>query len=152
MKNTFLTLLLVLPVMALAQHGKQPVFFLDSTRIDMERVFLNPNSINSLDVVKDDPNIPEGAVYITLRAGMKLLTLEQVLQEHAVAGTDKQLLYMVNDRVIRDKTGILIDGSYITNVEVVNLSDVYYLKDIPGISLVKITTGAARKDNIMIRG
>lgn len=149
---TFLILLLV-AFSGLAQQKKDPEIYLNSVKIDIDKIYLNDYSIDSIRVEKKTAN---GAVYIlTKDRKFTSITLTDIVKKYTdIKQIDNSMLFRIKGKVIEDTTDVKIDDSYFVYVEVKDLSGVKYLKDsfremkIVSIDLEK----SERKPSIMLRG
>ena len=153
MKRITFLILLLIGFSSLAQQKQDPDIYLNSVKIDLNKVYLNENSIDSLRVEKKTVN---GAVYIlTKDRKFTSITLTDVVKKYTdIKKIDHSILFRIKGKVIEDTTGVKIDDSYFVYVKVKDLSGVKYLKDsfremkIASIDLEK----AERKPEIRIRG
>ena len=135
------------------QQKQGPDFYLNSVKIDLNKVYLNENSIDSIRVEKKTAN---GAVYIlTKDRKFTSITLANIVKKYTdIKQIDPSILFRIKGKVIEDTTGVKIDDSYFVYVEVNDLSGVKYLNEnfremkIVSIDLEK----SERKPRIMIRG
>ena len=149
---TFLILLMV-AFSGLAQLKQDPDIYLNSVKIDLDKLYLNENSIDSIRVEKKTVN---GAVYIlTKDRKFTSSALTDIVKKYTdVKRIDNSILFRIKGNVIEDTTGVKIDDSYFVYVEVKDLSGVKYLKDsfremkIVSIDLEK----SERKPSIILRG
>ena len=149
---TFLFLLLI-GFAGFSQQKQAPDFYLNSVKIDFNKVYLNENSIDSIRVEKKTVN---GAIHIfTKDRKFTSITLTGIVKKYTdIKRIDHSILFRIKGKVIEDTTGVKIDDSYFVYVEVNDLSGVRYLNNkfrdmkIVSIDLEK----AERKPQIMIRG
>jgi hypothetical protein len=153
MKNLTLFVLVLLVYSGFSQQKQAPDFYLNSVKIDYNKVYLNENNIDSIRVEKKTTN---GAVYILTKSQkFTFITLTEIVKKYTdIKQFDHSILFRIKGKVIKDTTGVKIDDSYFVYVEVTDLSGVQYLKDsfremkIVNIDLEK----SERKPQIMLRG
>ncbi len=153
MKFFTFILLLWLGFAGFAQQKQAPDFYLNSVKIDINKVYLNEKSIDSIRVEKKTEN---GAVYIlTKDRKFTSITLTDIVKKYTnIKRIDPSILFRIKGEVIEDTTGVKIDDSYFVYVEVKDLSGVKYLKDsFREMKLVSIDLEKSeRKPQIMLRG
>ena len=153
MKPITFLILLLLAFSGLAQQKQDPDIYLNSVNIDLNKVYLNENSIDSIKVEKKTAN---GAVYIlTKDRKFTSITLTDIIKKYTdIMRIDPSILFRIKGKVIEDTTGVKIDDSYFVYVEVKDLSGVKYLKD--SFREMKIVTidleKSERKPSIMLHG
>jgi hypothetical protein len=149
---TFLFLLLI-AFSGLAQQKQDPDIYLNSVKIDLNKVYVNGNSIDSIRVEKKTVN---GAVYIlTNDRKFTSITLADIVKKYTdIKQIDNSILFRIKGKVIEDTTGVKIDDSYFVYVEVKDLSGVKYLKNsFREMKIVSIDLeNSERKPSIMLRG
>lgn len=156
-----LTLICVLS--AVAQNPVPPAYKIDSQDVNFKKVYLNPDNISYVNVVKgklgDVTN--SGTIFITLKQSYtSFLTLTDIVRKKDPGFSETKVLYIVNGQVIKDTAGIRIDPSFVLNVHAVSVTDPSYLcNGQPGMGIVVIDTrpnGAAPakepEGTIRIRG
>lgn len=149
---TFLFLLL-LGFSGFSQQKQAPDFYLNSVKIDLKKVYLNPKSIDSIKVEKKTDN---GAVYI-LNKNRKFtsISLTDIVKKYTdIKRIDNSILFRIKGEVIEDTTGVKIDDSYFVYVEVNDLSRVKYLNEnFREMKIVSIELETSeRKPQIILRG
>lgn len=154
MKNVFILLSFVM--IAISVHGqkdKKPSYYLNSKEFDFEKTYLNPNSINRIRVEKESEN---GEVYIiTKEKNISLMTLSELVKEYTqIKKIDQSTLFKIDGKYIYDINGIEIDQSYFIYVDVIELSNVEYLKNkYKKLKLVEIELESEKREpQIRIRG
>ena len=135
------------------QESKPPKYFLNSKEFSLEKVYLNPTSIDSIRVEKESKN---GEVYIfTKHKRLSLIPLKNLIKEYTdIKRIGKSTLFKINDKYIYDIEGIEFDESYFIYVEVVDVSKAQYLNNnYKGLTIVEIDLETEkRKPEIRIRG
>ena len=126
MKNLTILIILFTPFIGFAQNLKQPIYYLNNESFSMDSLFLDPNSIQSISVIKDKPG---GEIYITTksqpwiyyRLDDLLMTTPQFSQI-----VDKSIIpiFIINGKVINKKSDTKIDKTYFAKVSIGRLSNV----------------------------
>lgn len=119
--------------------GPLPVYYIDSVKMTNLPVF-DPARIASIDVIKvgDDTAKRYNDIYITLKEphDFRFLTLEQIARKKVPAGTP--CLFMIDNEIVKDVTGITIDSSYILKYELLNTQDFTYLQAMSPLAILHI--------------
>jgi hypothetical protein len=136
-----------------AQKKIETRHFLDSTLIDIQKVYFNPKQIESINVVKNES--VEKIFIKTKQGSSNYLTLNDVLKKYTTLDLSmNSILFRINGKVIDDITGIKIDDSFFIYVDTASLAKNQYLDDkfkplyIVDIALEK----EERKIPIILRG
>lgn len=86
---------------------------------------VNPDHIKSINVVKAENAISQygekaknGALEITLKDEVQLLTLEALFNQYHLSEEDKKLPIVLNKRFVNEKEHWLIDASIVSSVQV----------------------------------
>lgn len=130
--------------------GPLPVYYIDSVKMTNLPVF-DPARIASIGVIKvgNDTAKRYNDVYITLKEphDFQFLTLEQIARKRVPAGT--LCLFMIDNEIIKDVTGVTIDSSYILKYELMNTKDFTYLQAMPPLAIlhIKLKTTVNLKDD-----
>lgn len=153
MKNLTLLVLVLLVYSGFSQQKQAPDFYLNSVKIDYNKIYLNENNIDSIRVEKKTTN---GAVYLLTKSQkFTFITLTEIVKKYTdIKQIDHSILFRIKGKVIKDTTGVKIDDSYFVYVEVTDLSGVQYLKDsLREMKIVNIDLEKSeRKPQIMLRG
>ncbi|MBV5314959.1 MAG: hypothetical protein JZU47_16775 [Prolixibacteraceae bacterium] len=153
MKNLTLLVLLLLVYTGFSQQKQAPDAYLNSVKIDLNKVFLNPKSIDSIKIEK---KTPQGTIYIlTKNRKFATLTLRNIVNKHTdIKYIDNSILFRIEGKLIEDTTEIKIDDSYFIYVDVASLSGVKYLDDkFRDLKIINIDLDETeRKPQIMLRG
>lgn len=108
-----------------AQSQLPPLFYLNAEEIDIENVYVNPYSIND---VKVDKETERGAIYMTTTQPLTFLTLDMILKTNIKNGDSiDQVIYMVNDKLVTDKSKVRVDASYFIEVKIKQLDKLNYI-------------------------
>ena len=158
-RNQIILILIFVPNIIFSQmEGKNntysnPICYLDSVRIDGDKVFINPDNIEKSDIPKNTQNME---VYFTSKKEVQLtfLNLDDILKKYTSIDDDNNsVLYIIKNRIILDKSDILIDSSFINNVVTINLSDINYISDkFDELSIVKIILLSEKEFEFILRG
>jgi len=153
MKNLNFLFLLLLSISCFAQQKQNPDFYLNSVKVDLNKVYINEPRLSSVNVDKRSAN---GSVSIFTKDSLfTYLTLTDILRKYTRLKTDESsILFQIQDKVVQDTVGVKIDASYFIYVDVINLSDVKYVKDkFKQMKIVRIDLDKwERKPEIRIRG
>lgn len=153
MKYFTFSFLLLLVYTGFSQQKQAPDTYLNAVKIDLNKVFLNPKSIDSIKIEK---KTPQGTIYIlTKNRKFTTLTLRNIVNKYTnIKHIDNSILFRIEGKLIEDTTEIKIDDSYFIYVDVVNLSGVKYLNDkFRGLKIITIDlVETERKPQIMLRG
>lgn len=153
MRFLFVIFLMMSCSVVFAQKKMEPRYFIDSTLIDIQKVYFNPNQIESINVVKNDS---VGKIFIKTKQGSSsYITLNDILKKYTTLDLIKNsILFRIDGKVIDDITDVKIDDSYFIYVDTASLAKNQYLDDkykslyIVDIALEK----EERKIPIRIRG
>ena len=124
-----------------------PIYFIDSIRVHSLGI-LDPNKIESINVIKNDPAAPTGKIYIKTKdpGSLHFLTAGEVIRKYNFPA-DGITIFFLDNEIIKDTSAFRIDSSYILNVEIIKASEIQYLpRNIPGLRILKIIT--ATKENM----
>ena len=138
-----------------------PVYFLDSIRMDKNQLFFDPSKISEINVVKeiDTTTLNYGMIYIKSKKpkDFNFLTLPDIEKTYT-KGISTSTLFMVDNEFLKDDISTYkIDSAYILNVEVLQSSEIEYLKyNLPTLTIFKIKLktkeNIAKANEIHIRG
>jgi hypothetical protein len=130
-----------------------PEYFLNSTVIDLRKVFLNPMRIDSIHI---DNKTTTGSVYISTKdKRFTFLTLDQIIKNQTtLCSLNDSVLIKINGNIITDTAGIKIDDSFYIYAGEESVKDVLYLNSrLRGLIIINICLEKeARKPIIHIRG
>jgi len=112
-----------------AQYVPLPAaFYVDSQQVNFNNIYLDVQNISDINVQKGESadGKTNGRIYITLKVPFtSFLTLE-ALSHRQEELKDRKVLYMIDDSVLRDTSGVRIDPSYIAGVRAVNVASIPY--------------------------
>jgi hypothetical protein len=126
MKSLLIPLLLLVSFSGISQTKQKPHCYLNEKEIDLDCVFINPDNIESMHVEKKKP---EGEVFIvTKEKPWRYKSIDKLIR---TADTDSQSneksainIYIIDGKLVKDKSEIRIDDSYFAKVTWNRLSDV----------------------------
>jgi hypothetical protein len=140
-------------VIIFGQSHHDSVILLNSKPIDFKKVYLNPQRIVSVDVMKNSVNGP--VLIFTKDTVFTFYRLVDIVKKYAnINGQSDSLLFRINGRMIEDTTSIKIDDTYYVYVETEKLSTIKYLANkFHNLVIVNIDLESEiRKPVIRIRG
>jgi hypothetical protein len=153
LQNLLIALLLSSGLFSFGQKYSNPDYYLNSKKVQIENLYLNPWSIDSISVNKKTEN---GEIYIfTKTRKVNFLSLEDVLKKYTnLSSSSNSVLFRINGNILDDLSNIRIDDSYFIYVETRKLSETQYLaKKFRELVIVEISLEKEeRKQVIMIRG
>lgn len=157
MKKLFGLSLFVLVMLSFSEivfaQNQSPIVYLNQKQIDVNKVFLNPDRIDSMNIQKNTPN---GELYFfTKKKEFTFLRLTDIVKKFtSIKSDDKPILYRINGKIINDTTSVQIDDTYNIYVEIEKTSEVKYLSSsFANLTILNIDLEKEkRKPNIMIRG
>jgi hypothetical protein len=130
-----------------------PQYFLNSVRVEMEGLYINPKSIDSIRINRDTAN---GEVRMYTKSGeVKLMSVDEVLAKQSeVKVSSGNVLLKINGKFVDNVSNVRIDDSYFVYVQVNRLTENRYLspkyKDLVIVDVALETE--ERKPQIIIRG
>jgi hypothetical protein len=162
MKKIFIVCVVVLSVVlalpAAAQlPANSPAFYIDSQLVNFASVYLDPDNIDHISVVKGTDYVlhSNGRLYLTLKQPFtSFLTLADIVRRQTDI-SEKKILFIINDKVIRDTTGVRIDPGLIGEVHGVSTAEIPYVGEKMGVIVIRTRSHAEaqkEKETIRIRG
>jgi TonB-dependent SusC/RagA subfamily outer membrane receptor len=132
MRNTFLFFIFFcLTIHSKAQNsvsfdeGKEPYFMVDTFRVDMKLLFLNPDRIESINVLKDSNAVAAygekakyGAVIIKTKPNTVLLRISDIIEKYKISPADRALRVCINNTLITRPELFLAEAGEITEAEI----------------------------------
>lgn len=104
---------------------RRPLILVDTFMTDFNHLVLDPNEIESIEVLKDSTaNLKYGdaakfgVIIIYPKPRVKLLRVDKILKIYNLSNEDKKLRICINKTLLRNPQLILIEKSQIENVEV----------------------------------
>ena len=158
-KKTKQTLFLIqvicftLAIPAYNQTPKPPIYFLDSIEIDFDKVYLMPESIESMFVKKE--SIPYEIYIYSKNPPIDFLTLQDLIVKYTEFDSiSSSMLFFINGKMISDIDGIVIDKNFFIYLDINNTQDVNYIRQkLRTIRIISIhLEREPRKPVIRIRG
>ena len=156
MKNT-LIILLILPLFAISQNKKvhqeksNIEFLIDSTKVDMDKIYLSNSNIKNVNVVKEG----NGKVFIELKENVTLETLSKIDYKNINLIDNK--VFIIDNKLIKKPSEIKIDSTEIGDLEIIKSSE--FENQTSSFSIIRIITKSelkrienAKKRKIMIKG
>ncbi|MFV0572610.1 MAG: hypothetical protein ACK5M1_09305 [Xanthomarina gelatinilytica] len=156
MKNT-LIILLILPLFAISQNKKvhqeksNVEFLIDSTKVDMDKIYLSNSNIKNVNVVKEG----NGKVFIELKENVTLETLSEI--DYKSINLIDNKVFIIDNKLIKKPSEIKIDTTDIGDLEIIKSSEFENQKS--SFSIIRIITKSepkrienAKKGKIMIKG
>ena len=125
---------------SLTSNLEKPDYFINNKKVDLNKIYsgLNPKNIKSIDV----PKSKNGEVHITLRTPVDLVTVTSLNSD-----SQTDLLYFVDENVIKNPSEILIDKN--TIVKVKKVTDYSIDGSSETFSALKITTKSYLKNKMV---
>lgn len=156
MKNT-LIILLILPLIAISQNKKvhqeksNVEFLIDSTKVDMDKIYLSNSNIKNVNVVKEG----NGKVFIELKENVTLETLSEI--DYKSINLIDNKVFIIDNKLIKKPSEIKIDSTEIGDLEIIESSK--FENQTSSFSIIRIITKSelkrienAKKGKIMIKG
>ena len=147
-----------------ANKSNEPAYVLDSKLVSQKTIsYINPDEINSVNVIKSDTIINNKHFSGVIRVATKnpnkfdFLNLEQIKNQFTTI-KKSDVVFMINGEFIKDDVNtILLNRNYILKVEVTNSQDFYNLRDSNTIFeiiniLGKTKENLDKKNTIILRG
>jgi len=149
MKKLLLFIFCFISYTSYSQERNNPTFYLNNEKIDVENIFISPMSIDSLFVGK---KTKAGEIYLITNKQIKYFNLDSVLYKHTnLTSEQNEILFIIDGKVIKDKSKVLIDKTFFLNVKTEFLDEVNYLEEnFKDLIIVDISLKA--KQEITIRG
>lgn len=105
--------------------ARSPLVIVGTFKTDMKHLVLDPQKIQSIDVIKDSAAVAKfgeagrfGTIVIYPKTGTKFLRINEILDNPKLSNDDRKLRICINKTLIQDPQLILIEESEIENVEV----------------------------------
>ena len=102
-----------------------PLVFVDSFKTDISYLVLDPNKIESINILKDSLAISkygveakDGVIIIQPKKNVQFLRIDRILDNNKIKGEDRKLRICINKTLIRDTQLILIESSEIEDVQI----------------------------------
>jgi hypothetical protein len=102
-----------------------PLVFVDSFKTDISYLVLDPNKIESIDILKGSSAISkygdeakDGVIIIQPKKDVQLLRIDKILDNNKINAADRKLRICINNNLIRETQLILIESSEIEDVQI----------------------------------
>ena len=102
-----------------------PLVFVGSFKTDISYLVLDPNKIESINILKGPPAISkygdeakDGVILIQPKRDVQLLRIDRILDNYKIKGEDRKLRICINKTLIRETQLILIESSEIEDVQI----------------------------------
>ena len=105
-----------------------PAWYVDLQRVNFQNIYMDVNNISNIDVQKGicPDKGTNGCIFVTLKVPLtSFLTLEAISRQQADL-KNRKVLYMIDDNVVMDTSGVRIEPSYIAGVRTVNVASIPY--------------------------
>jgi hypothetical protein len=152
-----LKLILVISLFSIVIYGQNqlmPSFYLNGKKIDIEKVHINPQMMDSILVQKDTDGGKN--VFISSKSkSMKFYTLNDIIKGYTkLSNHEGGLLFKIDTTYIIDTIGVLIDKSFFIYVNSFNILNASYLSNkCYDLTIVEIALlDKERETQIRIRG
>lgn len=122
MKSTILLFWLIMIPVAYSngQAKSEDVAYLDSVSIDLYSTYIHPANITDIQV--DSKN---RALHIYSAKPINFLTLDWICEKYAgIKDPSDNIVYMVDDKLIKDKSKIKIDSAFFLTINIYKLEEV----------------------------
>jgi hypothetical protein len=137
-----------------------PAYYIDSQRVtDLNKVYVDVQDIANISVVNgaDPATMTNGKVYITLKTPFNSFLRLSDINRSQQRLKKKKVLYIIDNKVITDTTGIRIDPSYIVRTQTIRADSILYANmGGKNMKILMIETKCKRPDlkpgTIMLRG
>jgi hypothetical protein len=139
--------------LASTQSLAPPKYYLDSIEFAIDKVFIHPESIESIFVNKEST---PGEIYIYSKTPpITFLTLNDIIKEYTEYDSiSSRMLFYINEKVINEIDSIRVDENYFIYTDVDKALEVNYIEEsLKQIIIVKIDLEREkRKPKIILRG
>ena len=102
-----------------------PLVLVDSFKTDISYLVLDPNKIESINILKDSLAISkygveakDGVIIIQPKKNVQFLRIDRILDNNKIKGEDRKLRICINKTLIRETQLILIESSEIEDVQI----------------------------------
>jgi hypothetical protein len=128
MRTPFILFFIVCFSIGFSQRERLPTFYLNTNEIDINKVYINPKNLDSINIDKQSLN---GEIYLYINyEKVSFLTLCDILKKHIeFSGLNDSVLVRIDEKNITDISGIKIDKSISLKIDIEDLSDVKYIAD-----------------------
>ena len=102
-----------------------PLVFVDSFKTDISYLVLDPNKIESINILKGPPAISkygdeakDGVIIIQPKEDVQLLRIDRILDNNKIKAEDRKLRICINNNLMKEPQLILIESSEIEYVQI----------------------------------
>ena len=102
-----------------------PLVFVDSFKTDISYLVLDPNKIESIDILKGSSAISkygdeakDGVIIIQPKKDVQLLRIDKILDNNKINAADRKLRICINNNLMKETQLILIESSEIEGVQI----------------------------------
>jgi hypothetical protein len=102
-----------------------PLVFVDSFKTDISYLILDPDKIESINIIKSSPAISkygdeakDGVIIIQPKKDVQLLRIDKILDNNKINSEDRKLRICVNNNLMKEIRLILIESSEIEGVQI----------------------------------
>ena len=107
-------------------HNKiNPLVFVDSFKTDLSYLVLDPNKIESINILKDALAISkfgdeakDGVIIIQTKKNIQFLRIDRILDNYKINAEDRKLRVCINNNLMKETQLILIESSEIKDVQI----------------------------------
>jgi hypothetical protein len=106
-------------------HKTNPLVFVDSFKTDISYLVLDPDKIESINILKGPPAISkfgdeakDGVIIIQPKKNIQFLRIDRILDNYKINAEDRKLRICINKTLIRESQLILIESSEIEDVQI----------------------------------
>ena len=127
----------------------KPFVFLNSEQIDLNKIYVNPENIDSVFLTHKSNN---GEINIVTKQKLfAVLTINEIINKFTrFKSISDSIIISIDNDLISDVSGIKIDGTYTINIKTEPLNNVKYLpKEFKNLTLINILLG---KPQIHLKG
>ncbi len=134
-----------------SQDNKEITWLLNEKEINIEQVFINPNSIDSMKVEKLDGG---GIVRLFSKKKIEFITLEQVISKHTeLSYNTRDMVFFVDGKLAKQPDKVLIDSIFYVKAIVNKLDEVEGVSEVfKDFIVIDIQLYKKKEDSIMFRG
>lgn len=137
MKSIAALIFCLVTIGGFCQQKSAPTYYMNSQEIDFENVYVKPANIDSMRVAH---KTTRGEIYIWVNKPITFLSLETILKNKSGLANAGTVVYVVNGKVITDKSVVKIDATYKIEVELTHLDGVNYVdKKYQDLTVAQIT-------------
>jgi hypothetical protein len=136
---------------SLGQSQVGPTYYLNGDSIDINTCFINPLSIDDINIDKKTKN---GVVHLRSKKEMEFFTLDDILSTYTSVKGDAPVVFIIDGKLVMEKKPVRIDRSYFIYVLTKPFKEITYIdQPFKGIILVEITLSTKKSEpKVIIRG